>query len=252
MIRFTNEETEDIRLCNEDFHFEIFVDSSSTGHPYVPIFQVWSDGLSNIQSGSMALCQLVRLQRLANSLHDNAQDKSVPIWIDILCVLLRPQNHHALALDTLSAVYRKSNAILVLEEALQATSTRRWKVFGTMEIIYRIMTSAWFQRTVKSPGPPLQSPVYFQMKEKAIDSEDIKNIVRMNPVDNGHKIIPDILWHDIVRLYNGTNSLHSELQEDPQDSPLPSGPVHLSDRGEPTKYIYLGLDAYAQLLFSKF
>lgn len=145
MVRFTNEETEDIRLCNEGFHFEIFVDSSRSGHPYVPIFQVWSDGLGNIQHGSMALCQLLRLQRLANSLYGKAQDKSIPIWIDILCVPLRPQNHHALALDTLSAVYHESDCILVLEEALQATSTKKRKEYWLMEIIYRIMTSAWFQ-----------------------------------------------------------------------------------------------------------
>lgn len=87
------------------------------------------------------------------------------------------------------------------------------------------------------------------MEELAIDVEDIRNIFWMNRADGRQKIIPDILLDDISCLYNSAASLRSNLQEDLGDSPCLPGPVHPPERDEPSKYIYLGLDAYAQLLF---
>ncbi|KAI9739318.1 MAG: hypothetical protein M1834_007531 [Cirrosporium novae-zelandiae] len=147
---------------NEAGSFYIVV--TDTG-PYVAISHVWSDGLGNARTNSLPQCQLLRLKNLAVALFKEERIADIPIWIDTLCVPLKPKGRK-LALRKLGKMYEEANKVLVLDAELEK-STREC---SEEEWLMRICFSGWMQRLwTLEEGVVGRDRLFFQFAEGTVN-----------------------------------------------------------------------------------
>ncbi len=114
--------------------------------PFVAVSHVWSDGLGNVNTNALPLCQVKRLRSQAAALFQDSgnfmeESSSVNIWIDTLCVPLEDKGRR-LALSQLGKAYADAEFILVLDDELQHVSLD----CSEEEKLTRILVSEWMHR----------------------------------------------------------------------------------------------------------
>ncbi|MCJ1459404.1 hypothetical protein MMC28_009782 [Mycoblastus sanguinarius] len=123
------------------------------GLTYYALSHVWSDGLGNAQQNSLPACQLRRLHELASALkipgnwflsqfNRSVHSSSVHIWIDTLCVPLKPREFRRIAISRMAKTYAQASFVLVLDSEVQQVSMQS----SVEELLVRVSCSGWMRR----------------------------------------------------------------------------------------------------------
>ncbi|KAL9051416.1 MAG: hypothetical protein Q9162_006023 [Coniocarpon cinnabarinum] len=125
----------------------------ASGWNLVAISHVWGDGLGNPSANKLPVCQLNRLQSMANGLYSKSHHP-VPFWIDTLMIPVFSKSSNAeqverqndakdLALRNMEYIYKGASKVLVLDRSLLSISTKDMPV---EEIGAQLMASTWSRR----------------------------------------------------------------------------------------------------------
>ncbi|KAI9853645.1 MAG: hypothetical protein M1813_002036 [Trichoglossum hirsutum] len=142
--------------------------------PYVAISHVWSDGLGNVNSNTLPVCQLIHLRGLIRGLYKDNQTlaagalklarRPVPLWMDTLCVPL-DQKHRTLAISKMRVSFLKADRVLVLDSELQQLSCR----ISDEESIMRLGCSGWMRRMWTLQEGRLAKNLYARFADGFVD-----------------------------------------------------------------------------------
>lgn len=98
---------------------------------YVAISHIWADGMGNETCNALPSCQLSKLQRNVTSLYPDGKraiglNRSVPFWIDTLCVPSRKgeEAYRKLAIQRMRNVYTDADGVLVFDAFMQKVSIK--------------------------------------------------------------------------------------------------------------------------------
>jgi Heterokaryon incompatibility protein (HET) len=133
---------------------------------YIAVSHVWADGLGNPRTNSLPLCQLTRVQQMANLAH--ALDNDVPtypvaFWMDTLCVPVEPQHkeHRQTAIRRMRDTYARAKKVLVLDSEIQSGSREA----QFLECSARIFTSSWLRRLWTLQEGVFANDICFQFRD---------------------------------------------------------------------------------------
>ncbi|KAH0562872.1 hypothetical protein GP486_002522 [Trichoglossum hirsutum] len=142
--------------------------------PYVAISHVWSDGLGNVNSNTLPMCQLVHLRGLIRELYKDNQTlmagflklagKPVPLWMDTLCIPL-DEKYRTLAISKMRVPFTKADRVLVLDSELQQLSCRT----SDEESIMRLGCSGWMRRMWTLQEGRLAKNLYAKFADGFVD-----------------------------------------------------------------------------------
>jgi len=151
---------------------------------------VWADGLGNPGSNTLPLCQLQRLQNMANSVYGNPET-NVPFWLDTLLIpvkrndLAKEFEEHQKwaeakqqALRDMEWVYKYASKVLVLDRRLFSLDSSHMQ---PEEIGARIMCSVWSRRLWTLQEGANKDKTYFRFQDRWIHWPDLHN----NVLDRG-------------------------------------------------------------------
>ncbi|ORX93549.1 hypothetical protein BCR34DRAFT_608532 [Clohesyomyces aquaticus] len=91
--------------------------SNSLDLEYVAISHAWSDGRGNPSQNTLPLYQLDYLVSKAREVLPNGGP--IAIWIDTLCIPIRPNNARKQVVVNIRSVYVKAWAIIVMDKGLE-------------------------------------------------------------------------------------------------------------------------------------
>jgi len=98
------------------------------GENFVAISHVWAEGLGNPFNNGLHACQLEDLFKYTVPLSPDG--KSLPIWIDTICVPVRPRDLHQLAMKKMRDPYRFASHVLVLDAYLMKAKAENLDTSG--------------------------------------------------------------------------------------------------------------------------
>ena len=150
----------------------------------IAISHVWSDMLGNPLENAMPACQLLKLQRTVNSMTEQYKSGWSPgkaavkigFWIDTICV---PHDAEVkkLALAQMYSIYKDSNAVLVLDKRIEATSMSNTWHF----CLWQIYASVWGRRLWTLQEGVLNANMYFAFDGDFWDIETLFLLLQKEP-----------------------------------------------------------------------
>ncbi|MCJ1306684.1 hypothetical protein MMC25_000327 [Agyrium rufum] len=104
----------------------------------------WADGLGNPKKNELPICQLRRLQALANDVVGTADSAAHPWWCDTLCVPVDSILHEfrKIAIRRMATTYREASKVLVLDSGFLKVSSHS----SILEVYIRFRMSNWMRR----------------------------------------------------------------------------------------------------------
>lgn len=198
---------------------------------YIVFSHVWAHGLGNPSLNALPICQLEKLQALANAVQNKRGilpgEKDTPtlsthsqtltsFWIDTLCV---PVGEHLKesrkrAILRLAKVFSHAETVLILDAELQDVSISA----VSMEKEIRMISCDWMRRvwTLSEALLPKPENLFWQFREAALDSKEIwtyhsdqaphhvtykdSAFDRRLPVLNKTPLSPEGLWADVLDI----------------------------------------------------
>ena len=137
--------------------------SSTHETSYVAFSHVWADGMGNTTMSALPLCQLTRLQSLADKVMPSL-GHPVPFWIDTLSV---PQDRDAkrFAIQRMHRTYAAASAVLVLDTELVTVGRPR----ARHEIFLRVAMTGWMRRLWTLQEGVLAKKLNFQFADGVVN-----------------------------------------------------------------------------------
>ncbi|KAK5113420.1 hypothetical protein LTR85_010848 [Meristemomyces frigidus] len=167
------------------------------GEDFVALSHVWAEGLGNPHDNALHACELERLFRLTSSIYTDVPD--LPIWIDSICVPVRPKDLHQLAMAKMREPYRLASCVLVLDAYLLGVHSSK---IDSPEMFARIMCSTWMQRLWTLQEGRLAREVYFQFADRAVSLREQFN-------NTSFRRIPSQVYRsvqlDLIFMYEGSH-----------------------------------------------
>jgi hypothetical protein len=182
--------------------YKIKVHHSGPQVRYVAISHVWSDGLGNNQRNSLPLCQMLRLQTLADNLYGSG-DRPVPFWIDTICVPLEPLERKA-AIVALKQTYEGADKVLMLDSTVQEVTDEA----EATETLMRIASSSWVRRLWTFQEGALSQCLHFQFANQAVTYDSVNEQRQREIMDHAKQLIA---IHRKRREFLDFGELKSEL-----------------------------------------
>jgi hypothetical protein len=108
---------------------------------YVAISHVWAHGLGNPGANSLPQCQLLQFRCLLEAMSRSAPGP-LHLWIDTLCVPLKPLEARKKAISQMERVYTGAQTVLVVDKGIQSLS----KKIRAYDLVLSILTSSWMRR----------------------------------------------------------------------------------------------------------
>ncbi|KAK7942556.1 uncharacterized protein PG986_011669 [Apiospora aurea] len=135
----------------------------SSQPPYVAISHVWSDGLWNVDSNAIPLCQFNRIMDLTSRLNENS---SIAFWLDTLCFPLAPQDAYDQALIRMRQSYEEASRVLVFDAYLLEYAVSE---MSKEEVAMRIACAPWNRRLWGLQEGVLARALAFQFRDSYVD-----------------------------------------------------------------------------------
>lgn len=162
---------------------------------YVAISHVWSGGLGNPHSNTIATCQLRRLYEICGqTLRDSrpfealsactfsATQRKVHFWLDTLCIPVGDENQGAkkISIARMSRIYSEATRVLVLDVDLQKVTS---KDINAEQLLSRIICSSWMYRCWTLQEASLSRPqtCCFQFSDKTVTAQNISAAAKILP-----------------------------------------------------------------------
>ena len=154
----------ELRFDRPDQESHIHLRAAIPDEPFIALSHVWADGLGNPLDNALHLCSLQMLSKLTASLSEDGSP--LPLWIDTLCVPVKPLHYRELAIRRMREPYQRAAAVLVLDPYLRAISRAD---VDEMEIFARILCCGWLQRLWTLQESRLARRAVFQLRETTVD-----------------------------------------------------------------------------------
>ncbi|CZR57822.1 uncharacterized protein PAC_07711 [Phialocephala subalpina] len=176
--------------------FRILEGSSES--EFVAISHVWAEGLGNYYSNTLPSCSIKRISDLV----DNAfakDDKSIPFWLDTICVPVEPEEMRIRALNRLRKPYQDAKHVLVLDSYLY---TLNMADLSPLEAWARVLICSWSRRLWTFQEGRLAKDLLYQFADRALRMEDL-----FIAIDEGAATRP--LVDEIMTAYRGNNVIRN-------------------------------------------
>lgn len=135
---------------------------------YVAISHVWSDGMGNPTSNSIATCQI---QRIFGAVADiPSHEAPTPIWLDTLCCPVDPKHTKKLAISKMKQTYEEAACVLVLDKSLEGHASATMTPF---EHVLRIYISGWMTRLWTWQEGAAAAQLYFKFLDAVLDFDTL-------------------------------------------------------------------------------
>lgn len=157
-------------------------------HDFVAISHLWAEGSGNPDDNALHGCLLSHMSTLINQLPKD-EDKTMPFWLDTLCVPLRPPELQTLALNKMREPYERAKHVLVLDSYLQSVES---KLLSTLEIFARINCCSWMRRLWTLQEGKLGRSVWFQFADGAVELMQVAK-------DWSSSLVPSLASHGTER-----------------------------------------------------
>lgn len=145
---------------------------------YAAISHIWADGMGNETCNALPSCQLSRLQRNVTSIYPDGKgsvglNRSVPFWIDTLCVPSRKgeEAYRKLAIQRMRNVYTDADGVLVFDAFMQKVSIKA----DITEKCVQLYLCSWRRRLWTLQEGRFARNLYFQLNGGSQSLEDFGN-----------------------------------------------------------------------------
>ncbi|KAI4130908.1 MAG: hypothetical protein LQ338_001505 [Usnochroma carphineum] len=145
---------------------KITIKDLARGHGFVAISHVWAEGAGNVNYNALHYCILEDISQLVAKLPWDAGERDYALWIDTLCVPVKPPELHELALNKMRVPYERANHVLVLDSHLRSLDSTK---LSPMEIFAQVSCSSWMRRLWTLQEGRLAKRVWFQFANEAVD-----------------------------------------------------------------------------------
>ncbi|KAK3724760.1 hypothetical protein LTR37_000808 [Vermiconidia calcicola] len=148
---------------------------------YAAVSHVWADGLGNPTCNALPRCQLSRLaSQLQATISSLGYDMQPFLWIDTLCVPLRPEASRKAAILTMKETYMRAEFVW----AFDGTLIQHRMPTSTEETLFRIFSSSWMTRLWTFQEAWLAWSLVFQFADRAVELDKLLKQVEMtSPAD---------------------------------------------------------------------
>ena len=109
---------------------------------FVTISHVWSEGLGNPHHNTLPTCSLEWVANIVDSL-PGQRERTLPFWIDAICVPLQPEELRIRAMNRLRMPYQLATCVLVLDSYLFSQDS---SALLPIELLARILCCSWSRR----------------------------------------------------------------------------------------------------------
>ncbi|KAF8860959.1 hypothetical protein BDZ45DRAFT_294310 [Acephala macrosclerotiorum] len=114
----------------------------STDSQFAAISHVWAEGLGNYHSNTLPACSIERISDLVGA--SFAKDsRSMPFWLDTICVPIKPEEMRIRALNRLRKPYQDAKHVLVLDSYLY---NQKISNMSSLEAWARVSICSWSHR----------------------------------------------------------------------------------------------------------
>lgn len=158
------------------------------GMQYIALSHVWSDGMGNVSSNSLPMCQLSELKssldeldRMTgnwltslNTFHLDSSWKQLKgrspyFWLDTLCIPVSTQYkaQRKQAISMMGQIYNKAQRVLVLDAELQKLSVES----SQNEIFLRLALSGWMKRLWTLQEAVMARQLYIKLRDGCFNLE---------------------------------------------------------------------------------
>ncbi|KAL8949547.1 MAG: hypothetical protein Q9222_004356 [Ikaeria aurantiellina] len=204
---------------------------------YVAISHIWADGLGNAKANELPRCQLQHLLKLTTSFFESsttqADGSTVLIWLDTLCVPVKPPEARTMALNQMKRPYIEAAFVLVLDAGLCKIHSQE---LDPLETGLRIFNSQWMRRLWTLQEGALPDKLYFQFSDATVDLQQLqKKVLDIHQTDIGRQYLAlDVgtahaklrgFFHSSIPaagpdLATAVQALHYRSVSEPADEPL--------------------------------
>ena len=159
-------------VVNEGFvtgQVHLSLQDISTGMPYVAISHVWADGHGNLTHNTLPQCTLRKIREYVNGLPRQDTSRSMPFWMDTLCLPRYPIEVRRKALQTLNEPFKRATYVLVIDSYLTGVPV---KDMEPIEILARVTACDWNQRLWTFLEGRVGRSIWFQFRDRAVNLHD--------------------------------------------------------------------------------
>lgn len=207
------------------------VDSTKTR--YIAFSHVWADGLGNQDDNALPVCQLLRLQKLANKVMDpESESKSLlskfrtkrpmAIWIDTLCVP-RTKPHKSIAISRMNQTYAQAEKVLILDSEIY---TQPYNDDPQVHLL-RLLASGWARRVwTMQEGALGSSNLHIQTSSQTIDVTATAR--SMSKAWAKQKVVMDAIDIDCASMWKMFSDLRAAHSNDYWRDRVPAMAVSLN------------------------
>lgn len=147
---------------------------------YIAVSHVWADGLGNPFENALPVCQLrFLLKCIKAAIKDHNLESSGLVWMDTLCVPVRPEKSRKAAIVAMRKTYESAEAVIVLDKGLLSVNVPSL----AEEIFFRIAYSDWMTRVWTYQEGVLAKLIFFQFADRSIDLDELLLVAKKSIVD---------------------------------------------------------------------
>ncbi|KAI4207796.1 MAG: hypothetical protein LQ348_000433 [Seirophora lacunosa] len=133
---------------------------------FVAISHVWAEGTGNAYENALQSCMMEDIEKCVRQLPWQNDEKGFPIWIDTLCVPVKPAPLKTLALNRMRVPYERAEHVLVLDSHLRSLESSE---LSCTELVAQVSCSSWMRRLWTLQEGRLAKRLWFQFADKAVD-----------------------------------------------------------------------------------
>ncbi|KAI9150818.1 het protein [Paramyrothecium foliicola] len=159
--------------------------------PYIAFSHVWADGLGSSSEVGLPLCQVHRLQKLAN----DKEQKGTYFWIDGLCIPEK-QPHRKKAIRLMKKTYENASKVVILDNGLCELSVE----CSALELGWSVFASGWFGRLWTFQEGFLPSRVQIELRDGLLDLDTLVGDLYRMCMNRSANPFPAVFVRDLVAI----------------------------------------------------
>lgn len=175
MHRFLNRGNIPVLDFSADFeagrsHKRRFIVGADKSTRFAAVSHVWADGLGNPEDNALPICQLKRLRQQLRTVLTSHQFNMLPLlWIDTLCVPIKPETSRKEAILAMRDIYKLAEFVWVLDGTLMHLPVPS----SVEQTLFQIVSCPWMTRLWTFQEAWLAKCLVFQFADGTVELGDL-------------------------------------------------------------------------------